>query len=93
MRWENLLLVVLGEQFIVGNEICGVVISVRPIEDIIAIWNRTAEDNFITSRIRDTLTRIMQFPVSTVMEYKAHNQSIKDKSSFRNTEMFEIPRY
>ena len=46
------LLAVLGEQFIVGNEICGVVISVRPIEDIIAIWNRTAEDNFITSRIR-----------------------------------------
>ncbi len=42
----------LGEQFIVGNEICGVVISIRPVEDIIAIWNRTADDTYITGRIR-----------------------------------------
>lgn len=46
------LLAVLGEQFIVGNEICGVVISIRPIEDIIAIWNRTADDSVITGKIR-----------------------------------------
>ncbi len=46
------LLAVLGEQFIVGNEICGVVISIRPVEDIIAIWNKTAEDSIITGKIR-----------------------------------------
>ena len=46
------LLAVLGEQFIVGNEICGVVISIRPVEDIIAIWNRTADDSLITGKIR-----------------------------------------
>lgn len=27
--WENLILAVLGEQFIVGNEICGAVASMR----------------------------------------------------------------
>ena len=46
------LLAILGEQFIVGNEICGAVISVRPAEDIIALWNRTASDQAITGRIR-----------------------------------------
>ena len=46
------LLAILGEQFIVGNEICGAVISVRPTEDIISLWNRTANDNAITGRIR-----------------------------------------
>ena len=46
------LLAILGEQFIVGNEICGAVISVRPTEDIIALWNRTASDTAITGRIR-----------------------------------------
>ena len=46
------LLAILGEQFIVGNEICGAVISVRPNEDIIALWNRTASNPAITGRIR-----------------------------------------
>ena len=46
------LLAILGEQFIVGDEICGVVISIRPNEDIISLWNRTASDTSITSRIR-----------------------------------------
>ncbi len=46
------LLAILGEQFIVGNEICGAVISIRPTEDIIALWNRTASDQAITGRIR-----------------------------------------
>jgi translation initiation factor 4E len=27
--WENLILAILGEQFMVGEEICGAVISVR----------------------------------------------------------------
>lgn len=27
--WENLLLALLGEQFMVGEEICGVVVSVK----------------------------------------------------------------
>ena len=35
-----------------GDEICGVVISIRPTEDIISLWNRTAADPAITARIR-----------------------------------------
>ena len=42
----------LGEQFIVGNELCGAVISVRPNEDIISLWNRTARDTNVTGKIR-----------------------------------------
>lgn len=50
------LLAILGEQFIVGDEICGVVISIRPTEDIISLWNRTASDPTITARIRSVDT-------------------------------------
>ena len=50
------LLAILGEQFIVGDEICGVVISIRPTEDIISLWNRTASDPTITARIRSVLS-------------------------------------
>ncbi|VDI04362.1 eukaryotic translation initiation factor 4E type 2-like isoform X1 [Mytilus galloprovincialis] len=86
--WENLILAMLGEQFMVGEEICGAVISIRYQEDILALWNRTACDQVTTSRIRDTLKRILNLPPNTIMEYKTHNDSIKDNSSFRNTDIF-----
>ncbi|XP_054771436.1 eukaryotic translation initiation factor 4E type 2-like [Lytechinus pictus] len=86
--WENLVLAMLGEQFMVGEEICGAVVSVRFAEDIISIWNRTASDNAINIRVRDTLQRVLNLPPNTIMEYKTHTDSLKDRSSFRNTDVF-----
>jgi len=86
--WENLVLAMLGEQFMVGEEICGAVVSIRFQEDILSIWNRTACDQAVTNRIRDTFRRVLNLPAGTAIEYKAHNDSIKDHSSFRNTDVF-----
>ncbi|XP_014662649.1 PREDICTED: eukaryotic translation initiation factor 4E type 2-like [Priapulus caudatus] len=86
--WENLILAMLGEQFMVGEEICGAVVSVRFQEDIISVWNKTASDQATTSRIRDTLKRVLNLPPNTIMEYKMHLDSLKDNSSFRNTDVF-----
>lgn len=85
--WENIILAMLGEQFMVGEEICGVVVSIRFQEDIISVWNKTACDQATTARIRDTLRRVLNLPPSTIMEYKTHTDSIKDNSSFRNTKI------
>ncbi|MEE6508929.1 hypothetical protein FKM82_023422 [Ascaphus truei] len=85
--WENLILAMLGEQFMVGEEICGAVVSVRFQEDIISIWNKTSSDQATTARIRDTLRRVLNLPPNTIMEYKTHTDSIKDKTSFRNTKI------
>ena len=75
--WENLVLAMLGEQFMVGEEVCGAVVSVRFQEDILSIWNRTALDPAVTARIRDTFKRVLNLPPATLIEYKAHNDSIK----------------
>jgi translation initiation factor 4E len=45
-------LAIIGEQFDVGNEICGAVISIRYNEDIISLWNRNADNNEACYRIR-----------------------------------------
>ena len=42
MRGYLQLLAIIGEQYDVGNEICGAVLSIRFQEDIISIWNRNA---------------------------------------------------
>lgn len=80
--WENLILAILGEQFMVGDEICGAVVSIRFQEDIISVWNKTAHDNNSTARIRDTLKRILNLPSNTIMEYKIHNDSLREHSTF-----------
>uniref|UniRef100_A0A8C0Q3G1 Eukaryotic translation initiation factor 4E family member 2 n=2 Tax=Canis lupus familiaris TaxID=9615 RepID=A0A8C0Q3G1_CANLF len=63
--------------FMVGEEICGAVVSVQFQEDIISIWNKTASDQATTARIRDTLRRVLNLPPNTMMEYKTHTDSIK----------------
>lgn len=60
-----------------GNEICGVVVSMRYQEDLLSIWNRTASDQMMTARIRDALKRLLNLPLTTTMEYKTHNDSLK----------------
>lgn len=60
-----------------GNEICGVVVSLRFQEDLLSIWNRTASDQVTTARIRDALKRLLNLPPTTPMDYKTHNDSLK----------------
>uniref|UniRef100_A0A0A9XRQ6 eIF-4F 25 kDa subunit n=1 Tax=Lygus hesperus TaxID=30085 RepID=A0A0A9XRQ6_LYGHE len=79
--WENLVLAMLGEQFMVGQEICGAVVSIRFQEDIICVWNKTASDQATTARIRDTMRRVLNLPPNTVLEYKTHNDSLKWSSA------------
>lgn len=91
LYWEDLILAIIGEQFDVGNEICGAVVSVRGTEDIISIWNKTASNVEATDKIRDHMRRIFKLPTFVPMEYKKHIDSRVDKSSFRNTQVWRAP--
>lgn len=80
--WENLILAILGEQFMVNDEICGAVVSVRYAEDIISVWNRTAYDQLTTLRIRDTLKRVLNLPPNTIIEYKVRTFSNQNRHTY-----------
>ncbi|CAG8565109.1 10271_t:CDS:2 [Acaulospora morrowiae] len=124
--WESLVMAVIGDQFDVGTEICGAVLSIRSSEDILSLWNQSSHEgrinlkirlvfsrNFRVMRgsqrssfkimrnmqlvekinnnktlIRDTMKRVLNLPSETIMEYKTHNDALKDNSSFRNTDVF-----
>lgn len=49
---DKQLLAVVGEQFQVGDEICGVVCSVRFNEDILSVWNRNADNKQAKAKIQ-----------------------------------------
>jgi len=70
--WEELLLGVVGEQFDVDNEICGVAVSIRNSEDIFSIWIRSGQDLAVKNSVKETLKKIWRLPDSVYLEYKEH---------------------
>lgn len=57
-------------------------------EDIISVWNRTADNARLNLKIRDTIKRVIGLPGDVTMEYKAHKSALVDQSSFKNTDVF-----
>jgi translation initiation factor 4E len=76
--WESILLAVIGEQFDVGDEICGCVLSVRFSEDVISIWNRDCSNKVVLTRIRDIMRRVLKLPGQVQMDYRRHDTALAD---------------
>jgi translation initiation factor 4E len=89
--WEETILALVGAQFsgVNPDEVCGAVLSVRYSEDILGIWNRNAHDSTSIERIRDSIKKILQLPPHAHLEYKPHQNSMQDRSSFRNTQVWK----
>lgn len=89
--WEEIILALIGGQFagVPDGEICGAVLSVRYSEDILGVWNRTATDREGIDKIRDAIKKVLQLPPHANMEYKPHQASLQDRSSFRNTQVWK----
>jgi translation initiation factor 4E len=83
--WEDLVLAMIGDQLDYGDSVCGAVLSIRFGEDILSVWNRNAADNQAVMALRDSIKRHLHLPVGYMMEYKPHDASLRDNSSFRNT--------
>ena len=70
-------------------QICGAKLSVRFNEDIISLWNRNADSaDGTVQKLQNQLRRAMRLPHFISMEYKRHETSLTDKSSFRNTQLW-----
>ncbi|KAG6473453.1 hypothetical protein ZIOFF_067369 [Zingiber officinale] len=74
-----------GNQLDFGDDVCGAVLSIRLNEDILSVWNRNASDQKGVMTLRDSIKRHLKLPQSYLMEYKPHDASLRDNSSYRNT--------
>ncbi|CAM9545687.1 unnamed protein product, partial [Choristocarpus tenellus] len=74
--WEEVVLAIIGEQFDVGNEICGAVVSVRYSEDVISVWNRNADNAEGIDKIRENLRRLLKIPHFVQVDYRRHQDNL-----------------
>ncbi|XVE90170.1 hypothetical protein DITRI_Ditri20bG0056600 [Diplodiscus trichospermus] len=84
IRFKKVLALV-GDQLDYGGNVCGAVLSIRFNEDILSVWNRNASDKEAVMALRDSIKRHLKLPHSYIMEYKPHDASLRDNSSYRNT--------
>jgi hypothetical protein len=74
--WEDLVLAVIGGDFGVDDEVCGVKISMKPGEDKITVWHKSGNDkrkiNFIRNKMRD----VLKVPSLEAFDYKVHSGKI-----------------
>jgi len=75
--WEDAILALIGDEFNLGDEICGVVLSTKFQEDILSFWTKTADDRELTYNIRETIKKVLGISSNGAMEYKQHQQALK----------------
>jgi translation initiation factor 4E len=86
LYWESLLFAVIGEQFGVGSELCGIGVSLRYNEDILSVWNATADDHLAKKQIYSVLCTIMPLvaaATSAAIDYKAHDAALQSAAQRR----------
>jgi translation initiation factor 4E len=85
--WENAIMAMIGEQFMVGNEICGMQLSLRYPYDQLSVWHRNSTDKHVVRKIGESLRRILHLPQGgngPQMDYRAHNDAINKAESKRH---------
>ncbi len=69
--WENLILAMIGEQFTSENEILGIVISLRPYQDTISIWNKHSKDAAKVQQIKEDIQKFIQLEEGMKLDYES----------------------
>jgi len=81
--WEELLFATIGESF-EDPDVVGVVLSTRPKEDILSIWNMDHQNQSLRLKIGEKLKEIWELDPNTPIEYKNHSASMKDKNTYHS---------
>ena len=84
LMWESLLLAAIGEQF-GDSQVIGVSLSLRSRDTILQVWLKDAESQKLRAQVSNRMRHFLKLdPDSTTLFFKAHGDSMKDKSTMKN---------
>ncbi|XP_049850492.1 eukaryotic translation initiation factor 4E type 2-like [Schistocerca gregaria] len=83
--WEDLLLALVGDQFGEdGQDICGIVVSIRNTDDVFSVWTKNAANIEQRGRLAERIKQLLGLPPNLSLDYKSHDQSIRENSNFQS---------
>lgn len=74
-QWMSLMLAAIGEQFTNGDDICGIVLSIRPKGDVISVWNANSKNSAAVEETTVHIQSLLSLPKPP--EYRAHTGAIE----------------
>lgn len=77
--WLETLMALIGEQFDEGDEICGVVASVRPKQDKLSLWTKNAANEAVQMSIGRKWKEVID--VTDKINYSFHDDSRRERSA------------
>jgi len=80
-NWLHAVLACIGEQFDDGDEICGVVVNVRPKQNRIAMWTKTASNEAAQVAIGKQLKEIFGIPDHMRIGYLVHADAMRERKA------------
>jgi translation initiation factor 4E len=79
--WEDLLLAVVGDQFVFGENICGVEVRTKVRGDTISVWHKNADDEEERMQIKKDFLSAINAPEGINVEYENFAESIANDHS------------
>jgi translation initiation factor 4E len=89
IKWEKLLLALVGEQFDEPNML-GAVLSIRGRETIIELWFNYFKYEKIKNGVAQKLRSLLNLDQSFTVYFKDNEKSLQDKSTLRNAETYSF---
>jgi len=83
--WEKLVLAAIGEAFR-HTTMVGIAVSRRAKEDVLSVWLRSPKKS-VRFEIGSVIKEVLDSPSITI-EYKDHQSSIKDRSTYHNGKFY-----
>lgn len=83
-NWLHAILACIGEQFDDGDEVCGIVVNVRPRQDRISVWTKTAANEAAQVAIGKQLKEIFNMPENVKMGFMAHADAKKNDKNAKD---------
>jgi translation initiation factor 4E len=88
--WLWMMLGCIGESLEDGNEVCGVVVSIRKAQDRLAVWTRDATNEPTVRNIGRKIKAVLELPDTVLIGYQSHTDAMKRGSSFNNKNKYEV---
>lgn len=76
--WLHAVLACIGEQFDEGEEVCGVVVNVRPKQYRISLWTKTAANEAVQVTVGKQLKEVLSMPDNVKLGFMAHSDAKRD---------------